>query len=35
MVANETAKDTRTAHVRILHDAEHPSVLDVPIAPNP
>src|SRR5881398_2757460 len=31
VVANETAKDARTAHVRILHDAEHASVLDVPI----
>src|SRR5438309_4214411 len=35
VVANETAKDARTAHVRILHDAEHASVLDVPIAPTP
>jgi putative CocE/NonD family hydrolase len=35
VVANETAKDARTAHVRILHDAEHASVLDVPIAPAP
>ena len=35
VVANETAKDARTAHVRILHDAEHASVLDVPIAPSP
>jgi len=35
VVANETSKDARTAHVRILHDAEHASVLDVPIAPTP
>jgi len=35
VVANETAKDARTAHVRILHDAEHASVLDVPVAPAP
>jgi putative CocE/NonD family hydrolase len=35
VVANETAKDAHTAHVRILHDAEHASVLDVPIAPTP
>src|SRR5438552_9080922 len=35
VVANETAKDAHTAHVRILHDAEHASVLDVPIAPAP
>jgi len=33
VVANETAKDARTAQIRILHDAEHASVLDVPIAP--
>src|SRR5205814_7474457 len=35
VVANETAKDARSTHVRILHDAEHASVLDVPIAPTP
>jgi len=35
VVANETAKDARTAHVRILHDAEHASVLDVPIVAAP
>jgi putative CocE/NonD family hydrolase len=35
VVANETAKDARTAHVRILHDAEHASVLDVPMAASP
>ena len=35
VVANETAKDARTTHVRILHDAEHASVLDVPIVPAP
>ena len=34
-VANQTAKDARTAHVRILHDGEHASVLDVPIASTP
>jgi uncharacterized protein len=35
VVANETTKDARTAHVRILHDAEHTSVLDVPVASIP
>jgi predicted acyl esterase len=35
VVANETTKDARTAHVRILHDADHASMLDVPIAPIP
>jgi len=35
VVANETAKDAHTAHIRILHDLEHASVLDVPIAPVP
>lgn len=31
VVANETVKDARTAHVRVLHDAEHASVLDLPV----
>ena len=35
VVANETAKDARTAQVRILHDGQHVSVLDVPTAPPP
>jgi uncharacterized protein len=35
VVANETAKDARTAHVRILHDSQHASVLYIPIAPCP
>ena len=35
VVANETAKDARSTHIRILHDAEHASVLDVPIVPPP
>jgi predicted acyl esterase len=35
VVANETATDARTAHIRILHDDQHASVLDVPTAPSP
>lgn len=31
VVANETAKDARTAHVVIYHDAAYPSVLEIPI----
>jgi uncharacterized protein len=31
VVAEETAKDARTAHVTLLHDAEHPSALELPI----
>lgn len=31
VVADETAKDARTAHVTLYHDAEHPSVLEIPI----
>ncbi|MBV9007773.1 MAG: CocE/NonD family hydrolase [Verrucomicrobia bacterium] len=31
VVADETAKDARTAHVRVLHDAQHASVLDLPV----
>jgi putative CocE/NonD family hydrolase len=32
-VARETGKDARTAHVRVFHDGEHPSRLEVPIVP--
>jgi uncharacterized protein len=32
-VATETAKDAKTAHVRILHDTQHASALDIPILP--
>ena len=31
VVADETAKDARTAHVTLWHDAGHPSVLELPI----
>ena len=31
VVADETAKDARTAHVVLYHDAEHPSALEIPI----
>jgi putative CocE/NonD family hydrolase len=31
VVADETAKDARTAHVALYHDAEHPSALEIPI----
>jgi putative CocE/NonD family hydrolase len=30
-VAAETAKDARTAHITLVHDAEHPSSLELPI----
>jgi putative CocE/NonD family hydrolase len=30
-VSSETAKDARTAHVKLYHDAEHPSHLELPI----
>jgi putative CocE/NonD family hydrolase len=32
VVADETAKDARTAHVTVYHDAEHPSALKLPVA---
>jgi hypothetical protein len=32
VVAEETAKDAKTAHVRVLHDATHGSALKLPIA---
>jgi len=31
VVAEESGKDARIAHVTIYHDAEHPSVLEIPI----
>lgn len=31
VVANETGKDARTAHVTLYHDAKHPSTLELPI----
>ena len=31
VVAEETAKDAKTAHVMLLHDAEHASALELPI----
>jgi putative CocE/NonD family hydrolase len=32
VVAAESAKDARTAHVKLYHDAEHPSCLEIPVA---
>jgi putative CocE/NonD family hydrolase len=34
VVAEETAKDARTAHIQVLHDAAHASVLQLPLAKN-
>ncbi len=31
VVAEETAKNARTAHISLLHDAEHPSALELPV----
>jgi uncharacterized protein len=31
VVAAETGKDARTAHITLLHDREHPSALELPI----
>jgi putative CocE/NonD family hydrolase len=31
VVADESARDAKTAHVTLLHDAAHPSALEVPI----
>ena len=33
VVADETAKDARTAHVALYHDAAHPSALEIPVVP--
>ncbi len=32
-MADETAKDARTAHVPLFHDAAHPSALEIPVVP--
>lgn len=34
-VESESGKDARTAHVRVYHDAAHPSALDLPIVGSP
>ncbi|HTA74379.1 MAG TPA: CocE/NonD family hydrolase, partial [Gemmatimonadaceae bacterium] len=31
VVANESGKDARTAHITLYHDAEHPSALEIPV----
>lgn len=31
VVADETAKDARTAHITLYHDAERPSALEIPV----
>ena len=31
VVADETAKDARTAHITLYHDEEHPSALEIPV----
>ena len=31
VVAEETAKDARTCHVQVYHDAEHPSAIQLPL----
>ena len=31
VVALETAKDAKTAHITLVHDAEHPSALELPV----
>src|SRR5262249_16875258 len=31
VVADETARNAKTAHVTLLHDAAHPSALEIPI----
>jgi hypothetical protein len=31
VVALETAKDAKTAHVALIHDAEHQSTLELPV----
>src|SRR5262249_31330505 len=33
VVAGETAKDARTAHVAVYHDAAHPRALEIRVVP--
>jgi hypothetical protein len=35
VVAEESGKDARTAHVTLYHDAEHPSCLELPVVKSP
>jgi hypothetical protein len=35
VVATETKKDARTAHVTLHHDAEHASFLEIPVVSAP
>lgn len=34
VVAKETSRDARTAHIRLLHEADHPSALELPTVTN-
>ena len=31
-LSQETAKDARTAHITLYHDAQHPSFLELPLS---
>ena len=31
VVANDSGKDARVAHLTVYHDAQHPSVLEIPV----
>jgi len=31
VVADETGRDARTAHITLYHDAQHPSALELPV----
>jgi predicted acyl esterase len=35
VVTEESGKDARTAHVTVYHDADHPSVLKIPVVTSP
>ena len=34
-VADETAKDARAAHVKVYHDAQHASAIELPLRESP
>jgi predicted acyl esterase len=32
VVAEESGKDARTAHITLYHDSHHPSYIEIPVA---
>jgi hypothetical protein len=32
VVAEESGKDAKTAHIALYHDSDHPSYIEIPVA---